>query len=495
MTQIAYSLCAFFILSGIAVWILKPWNDRTCKWIVLGLEFAGVMIGFAGIVIGITGAFTKPPTNHGSTLTLVRTPEPPPLLVPSLCTLIELKNTMRMYASNPDSLVLLLQQKESCWSSWIGQSNSQLDSGIACLGMGLYREALAHLDRYQPRPTQNGAAAEEEVDRYRLLARTLLGRQQKATALAPPRGIDTTGNLRGVERHANLNNQLGHYEEAIESYDRLLALNPSDDATLYNKGVALMGLDRFEEALKVFDLALSFNRHNYDAQFNKGAILRDLNRMTAAIYAFDACTKMDPTQFRGHFNLGRCLSEQNAHESAVRAFNAALALEPKSTAALGYKGVVLARLNLHEYAIDAFRSALAIKPDLWDVLDNMGLSLSAIGKHQEALDAFNASLQIRNDPIVLRNKGNCLKAMRRFNEAVSVFNAQLILAPDDALTLFCLARVYADLRNKQSMLDNLQAAIRYRDDFKKMAVNDRSFAAYSSDPDFLRTVADGSRTE
>ena len=49
---------------------------------------------------------------------------------------------------------------------------------------------------------------------------------------------------------------LNRRDEALQSYDRALALNPDDLSTLKDRGTALLNSDRSEEALAWFDRAL-----------------------------------------------------------------------------------------------------------------------------------------------------------------------------------------------------------------------------------------------
>ncbi len=49
---------------------------------------------------------------------------------------------------------------------------------------------------------------------------------------------------------------MGHYEQAITSFDQALKIKPDDDWAWNNRGVALKNLERYEEAVVSFDQAL-----------------------------------------------------------------------------------------------------------------------------------------------------------------------------------------------------------------------------------------------
>ena len=70
------------------------------------------------------------------------------------------------------------------------------------------------------------------------------------------------------DRGAALDNS-GQYEQAIEYYDRALAIDPNHVNALYNKGVALGNLGRYQEAIKYYDRALAIEPNFVYALNNK----------------------------------------------------------------------------------------------------------------------------------------------------------------------------------------------------------------------------------
>src|SRR5829696_1325587 len=63
------------------------------------------------------------------------------------------------------------------------------------------------------------------------------------------------------------------YDEAIQYYDKVLAINPSAVDALNNKGLALDHLQRYDEALQSFDKALEIDPSNQKALDGKASIL------------------------------------------------------------------------------------------------------------------------------------------------------------------------------------------------------------------------------
>jgi tetratricopeptide (TPR) repeat protein len=85
------------------------------------------------------------------------------------------------------------------------------------------------------------------------------------------------------------------YDEAIQYYDKVLAINPSAVGALNSKGLALDHLQRYNESLPYFDKALSVNPSSVNALTNKGLALDHLQRYDEALQSFDKALEIDPS--------------------------------------------------------------------------------------------------------------------------------------------------------------------------------------------------------
>jgi tetratricopeptide (TPR) repeat protein len=77
------------------------------------------------------------------------------------------------------------------------------------------------------------------------------------------------------------------YEEALDIFERVLAMNQEVPEAWNNKAVALYGLGRLEEALESYDQCLALDPENLDALRNKGFLLRNLRRLDEALEVYD----------------------------------------------------------------------------------------------------------------------------------------------------------------------------------------------------------------
>jgi superkiller protein 3 len=77
------------------------------------------------------------------------------------------------------------------------------------------------------------------------------------------------------------------HEEAIQSYEMAIALEPDYPQAWSSKGNRLSDLDRPEEALQAYDRAIELDPNYAEAWHNKGNHLRRLGRYEEALQACD----------------------------------------------------------------------------------------------------------------------------------------------------------------------------------------------------------------
>ena len=118
-------------------------------------------------------------------------------------------------------------------------------------------------------------------------------------------------NRKGIELR-----QKGKLVDALECFNRVLALDPGNVAALHNRGVALRAEGRFEEALASFERVIEREGNNPLVWFNKGFVLSKLQRHEEAIKAFDRVLALDPGHAASWYNKGKLLALVGRAEEA-----------------------------------------------------------------------------------------------------------------------------------------------------------------------------------
>ena len=103
--------------------------------------------------------------------------------------------------------------------------------------------------------------------------------------------------------------KLARLDEALESYDKALAIEPDNAEALNNRGLVLHELERFEEALESYDQALASRPDFANALNNRGNTLRALGRLDEAVASYDRALAIEPNLTEATYNRAEAKTE------------------------------------------------------------------------------------------------------------------------------------------------------------------------------------------
>jgi protein O-GlcNAc transferase len=246
------------------------------------------------------------------------------------------------------------------------------------------------------------------------------------------RSIDS--NPTRAEPHADLGSALhalGLVTDALESYERALALKPGLIAAIYNRGTALQDLNRLPEALESYDRVIALQPHLPKVHYNRALVLVALKRPEEALTSYDRALKVDPNYIEALNNRGIVLLELKRPEEALANFERVLQLEPGTTQTLNNRGNALRSLNRREEALASFDRALELDPTFFEAHRNRGGVLRELNRPEDALASFDAALHLRPDsPETLGDRAETLLDLKRYAEADKCLRRLLEVAPD-----------------------------------------------------------------
>ena len=249
----------------------------------------------------------------------------------------------------------------------------------ACLAkLGRYDEAIEEYQKAEKllpsdaRIGMNLALAYEKSGRIREAAEKLVALHAQA-----PQEKQITALL------ADCHLQLGEYDRVIELLQPIERDNPSDLATAYMLGTALIRMRHIAEGQVLLDRILS---------------------------------KGDSAEAR--FLLGTQFFESGDYPGAVKELASALELDPKLPELQSYYGLALLNTGDPEGAAAAFRRELAENPDDYASNLSLGQILIVSKRYPEALPLIKAALRRRPDaPEAQLALGECLGGAGKFQEA------------------------------------------------------------------------------
>ena len=112
-------------------------------------------------------------------------------------------------------------------------------------------------------------------------------------------------------------NKLGNFQAAIESYNEIVRINPSDSDGYYNLANCYMDLEEFDTAIRVYESVLGINANDAQAYNNMGICWEKKGEFSKAIKSYDNAVKIKPDLTTAHQNRYRALKEKaNSDETA-----------------------------------------------------------------------------------------------------------------------------------------------------------------------------------
>jgi len=195
----------------------------------------------------------------------------------------------------------------------------------------------------------------------------------------------------------NLGNALvkqGRIDEAIESYQQALQLDPSYPVAHYGLGNTFAQQGKLEDAKHHLRGAVRLDPNFAEAHNNLGNALARLGELRDAIEHFRKALELDPVLAETHFNLGNALVQTGHLEEAIGHLQRAVKINPRYAEAHHNLGrVVAARGDLGK-AIEHFREAVRVRPDVAEAHESLGRALAQQGKRDEAIQHYQEALRI-----------------------------------------------------------------------------------------------------
>ena len=155
------------------------------------------------------------------------------------------------------------------------------------------------------------------------------------------------------------------YGRAVRAYEKVIHMsdpnnNPDYDIPWYSKGAALISLGRFEEAIESLDKAIEINPLNEITWNNKGNALSRLGRHREAIDCYDRALKVNPNYEVAWNNKGNAYARIGRLEDALKCYDRAISINEDYREAWINKGYVLVKLGMYDEAV---KCANRIIPD------------------------------------------------------------------------------------------------------------------------------------
>jgi tetratricopeptide (TPR) repeat protein len=132
------------------------------------------------------------------------------------------------------------------------------------------------------------------------------------------------------ERASEWDSDPAQWEDAIDAYRRVVAIDPSYAAAWNNLGLLLHRLGRYEEARAAYAAALRESAACAEAAYNLGSLSEDTGDVEEAIRCYRRALNVNSEYADAHFNLAGALSRAGRGDEAVAHWQRYLELDSAS---------------------------------------------------------------------------------------------------------------------------------------------------------------------
>lgn len=217
---------------------------------------------------------------------------------------------------------------------------------VALAGLNRLEEALGSADRAV---TINSDFAEAWSNR----AVTLWRMQKPIEALASAdRAVALKPNYsQGWFNKGRILRTLERFDDAIAAYDQALKgdINPTDKPTLAdiwaNRSAALWKSGKYQDALESANKSVEIDPKSTLGWFNRGGILMALEQPQEAAVSYQQATQLDPTYVYAWTGRGMALERSGKYQEALAALDEALKRDPGQSLAQQSRETVMKKLE------------------------------------------------------------------------------------------------------------------------------------------------------
>ncbi len=220
----------------------------------------------------------------------------------------------------------------------------------------------------------------------------------------------------------------GAFEDALNSYDKAIQLDPENADAWSAKAFALRSLsisahdpNEYNESLKAYDKAIGL----YDDDLLANP--RDVNLWYYKGLALGE--KADTLRSALLFNIsGHERDAIGYYEEAIRAYDNATELNPKYLTAWKNKGNILYSLGRYNESLEAYNRAIEIDPKYGLALFGKGLVLDELNRYDEAVQAYDGAIEtLPKNAAIWYNKGNAFVGLEKYDSAIKCYEQAIKL--------------------------------------------------------------------
>ncbi len=223
----------------------------------------------------------------------------------------------------------------------------------------------------------------------------------------------------------------GEEQAALEVFEEIVRENPEDAEAWFNRGEMYTSLDRRDEAIASYERVLALEPDHRPALAELANLLFEQGEYGLAASSLQDLLKSAPEQTNHWLFRATSLLETGKSTEATLIYNAVLEVDPDNLPANLALGDLLLAMGDTARADRQYSQAVQKHPDSPDALLKKGLLLNRQGRWGAAIQFFNRAISVRWDHLeAWAAKGQVLLAQGKPRDALEAFDKLLTFDED-----------------------------------------------------------------
>jgi len=155
----------------------------------------------------------------------------------------------------------------------------------------------------------------------------------------------------------------GLWNEAKESLDKALALDPDNFTALKNRGMTYEKMGQFNNAIDDYTQAIASDSSSYEVYLKRGIVYKKTGQFDKAIEDYDQAISLNQNYDDAYFNRGVAQEKLGRFNKAIDDYSKAIALNPSNYESYNNLAILYFKAGSSNRAIDYLTSAVLLTPD------------------------------------------------------------------------------------------------------------------------------------
>lgn len=208
------------------------------------------------------------------------------------------------------------------------------------------------------------------------------------------------------------------YDKAIESYQKIISLEPRMPMNYYNLALIYMEMEKYEEAAQVLKKGIENIPNPYILLSRLAVIYIRLGRLKEAYEANQAALTVKPDYLDSLIFGGWIMSQLGKHKEAIEHYQKAMKIEPENKRLQIDYAYALSTSGRIDEALDMYDKLKSEYPDDYKIYEDIGIALASKGDFEEALKNFKKAVDLNPSPVTFLNYAVILERVGNLKEAV-----------------------------------------------------------------------------